>query len=90
MSGAEEGARLFVGNLSWGTTDTSLHEAFDQNTGNVVEAKVIIDRYSGRSRGFGFVTFSSAELAARAKEMMNGVEVDGRSVRVDMASSQRR
>lgn len=83
---AEEGNRLFVGNLSWGTTDESLRAAFGSN---VQEAKVIIDRYSGRSRGFGFVTFGNAAQAADAKEKMNGVEVDGRAVRVDTASSTR-
>ncbi|CDF40120.1 RNA binding protein-like protein, putative, partial [Chondrus crispus] len=87
---AEEGNRLFVGNLSWGTNDQSLHEAFDKGSGTVVEAKVIIDRYSGRSRGFGFVTFNSADQAAEARDSMNGAEVDGRAVRVDVASSSRR
>lgn len=84
-----EGSRLFVGNLSWSTTDASLHEAFDDPQGCVVEAKVIFDRYSGRSRGFGFVTFNDPGNATAAKERMNGVEVDGRAVRVDTASSQR-
>lgn len=87
---AEDGSRLFVGNLAWGTTDQSLRQAFDNPEGSVVEAKVIIDRYNGRSRGFGFVTFDSSERAMEAKERMNGVEVDGRAVRVDVASSQRR
>lgn len=85
----ESGSRLFVGNLAWITTDESLRNAFDQPEGSVVEAKVIFDRHTGRSRGFGFVTFDNPGNAAGAKERMNGVEVDGREVRVDMASSTR-
>lgn len=87
---AEEGTRLFVGNLSWSTTDESLWEAFSQGAPEtVVDAKVITDRYTGRSRGFGFVTFRDQDLASSALSKMNGVEVDGRAVRVDMASSNR-
>lgn len=86
---SDPGSRLFVGNLSWGTTDTSLRDAFNQPEGSVVEAKVIFDRGSGRSRGFGFVTYDTPENAADAKERMNGMSVDGREVRVDMASSTR-
>lgn len=80
--------RLFVGNLSWSTTDESLREAFHQY--DVVEARVIIDRFSGRSRGFGFITFASEDGAVAAKNEMNNKEVDGRAVRVDLATSQRR
>lgn len=73
------------------TTDQSLHGAFDQGApGSVVDAKVIMDRYTGRSRGFGFVTFSSTDAANNALQQMNGIEVDGRAVRVDMASSSNR
>ena len=79
--------RLFVGNLAWGTTDQSLRDAFDEPSGSVVEAKVIYDRYTGRSRGFGFVTFSSSAVAQEAMGRMQGAEVDGRPVRVDIASS---
>lgn len=81
--------RLFVGNLSWNTTDNSLRDAFDSPEGSVVEAKVIIDRTTGRSRGFGFVTYDTPEHATGAIERMNGVAVDGREVRVDHASSNR-
>lgn len=55
--------------------------------GVVSDAKVITDRYTGRSRGFGFVTFQTPEDADKALAQMNGVEVDGRNVRVDRASS---
>lgn len=73
------------------TTDQSLHGAFDQGSpGSVVDAKVIMDRYTGRSRGFGFVTFNTQENANAALQSMNGIEVDGRAVRVDVASSSNR
>lgn len=84
----ESSSRLFVGNLSWNTSDESLRRAFESSY-PVVEAKVIMDRYSGRSRGFGFVTFEDAETAAAAKDAMNNAELDGRSIRVDMATSPR-
>ena len=81
-----DSTRLFVGNLAWGTTDESLKAAFEVH-GAVVDSKVITDRYSGRSRGFGFVTFQTPEQATAALENMNDVEVDGRQVRVDRASA---
>lgn len=80
--------RLFVGNLAWSTTDESLRDAFQEY--DVIEAKVIVDRYTGRSRGFGFITFGSEEAAAAAKDNMQNKEVDGRQIRVDHATSQRR
>ncbi len=81
-------ARLFIGNLSWDTTDESLRDAFAQH-GKVLDAKVIIDRYSGRSRGFGFVTYENSEMASNAKDRMHGQSVDGREIRVEVASSAR-
>lgn len=86
---AEEGNRLFVGNLSWDTDDVSLRKAFE-DLYPVLEAKVIVDRYTGRSRGFGFVTFNDAETASAAKEAMHNKEIDGRAIRVDVATSPRR
>lgn len=80
-------ARLFVGNLPWETTDEGLRDFFGEN---VVEAKIIIDRYSGRSRGFGFVTFPDIEYATAALEALDGAEFMGRKIRVDCASSERR
>ena len=75
--------KVFVGGLSWGTDDNALHDHFSQ-CGEVVEARVITDRETGRSRGFGFVTFSSAEDAQAAIEM-DGETFDGRTIRVDLA-----
>lgn len=80
--------KLFVGGLSWGTTDKELREAFEAY-GSVTEAKVIKERDSGRSRGFGFVTFESEDDATAAVEAMNDTELDGRNIRVDFAHDKR-
>jgi len=80
--------KLFVGSLSWDTTDDGLHEAFAQ-FGEISEAKVICDRDSGRSRGFGFVTFNDDEAADKAIAAMNGFQLDGRAIRVDQAQDRR-
>ena len=79
-----EETKLFIGGLSWGTTDDSLKAAFEK-FGDIVDAKVISDRNTGRSRGFGFVTFQTREEATQACEEVNGTEIDGRQVRVDIA-----
>ena len=76
--------KLFVGGLSWGTTDDSLHGAFSQ-FGEIVEAKVITDRETGRSRGFGFITFADDEGATKAISEMDGTELDGRTIKVNEA-----
>lgn len=64
--------RVYVGNLSWGVDDLSLRELFSEQ-GKVVDAKVVYDRDSGRSRGFGFVTYSSATEVNNAIDSLNGV-----------------
>lgn len=76
--------KLFVGGLSWDTNDDGLRRAFD-SYGDVTEAKVITDRDSGRSRGFGFVTFAEASDSASALNEMNGTMLDGRTIKVDKA-----
>ena len=76
--------KLFVGGLSWGTTDDGLHGAFSR-FGEIVEAKVITDRETGRSRGFGFVTFANDEGATSAITEMNGADLDGRTIKVNEA-----
>ncbi|HSN81471.1 MAG TPA: RNA-binding protein [Polyangiales bacterium] len=78
-------SKLFVGGLSWNTTSEALQEAFAA-CGDVVEAKVVTDRDSGRSRGFGFVTFQDDQGAARAIEELDGSSLDGRTIRVDRAN----
>ena len=81
--------KLFVGSLSWNTGDDQLHQAFAQ-FGEVTEAKVISDRDTGRSRGFGFVTFADDDAADKAIAAMNNTELDGRTIRVDVAQDKRR
>lgn len=76
--------KLFVGGLSWGTTDQGLREAFER-FGEVLEAKVVTDRDTGRSRGFGFVTFADGQAAGEAIAEMDGTELDGRSINVNEA-----
>jgi RNA recognition motif-containing protein len=76
--------KLFVGNLSFNTTENDLQDAFAAH-GTVVEANLMVDRMSGRPRGFGFVTMSSPEEAQRAIEAMNGAQLDGRPLTVNIA-----
>ncbi|KAJ4791600.1 glycine-rich RNA-binding-like protein [Rhynchospora pubera] len=78
-------SKLFVGGLSYGTDEQGLKEAFN-NYGEVVEARVIIDRESGRSRGFGFVTYTSTEEAQAAITAMDGKDLHGRMIRVNHAT----
>ena len=78
------GKKLFVGGLPWGVTDARLSEVFSE-FGQVREAKVIMDRDTGRSRGFGFVSFDSDADADRAIATMNGADLDGRTVNVNEA-----
>ena len=80
--------KLFVGGLSWDTTDSSLGQAFE-TYGEVTEAKVITDRETGRSRGFGFVTFVEATAADTAISEMDGKTLDGRAIRVNEAQERR-
>lgn len=76
--------KLFVGGISWDTTEEGLKEYFQQ-VGPVSEAKIITDRVTGRSKGFGFVTMENDEDAAKAIEELNGKELDGRSLTVNKA-----
>ena len=76
--------RLFVGGLSWGTTDEGLKKAFE-SYGEIMEAKVITERDSGRSRGFGFVTFARDEDAKTAISKMQNTSLDGRTLTVNEA-----
>uniref|UniRef100_A0A453GAL2 RRM domain-containing protein n=1 Tax=Aegilops tauschii subsp. strangulata TaxID=200361 RepID=A0A453GAL2_AEGTS len=75
-------SQFYLSGLAWATDDHSLKEAF-QCFGEVVEARVITDRETGRSRGFGFVSFASGEDAKSAAENMDGKELAGRNVRVN-------
>jgi cold-inducible RNA-binding protein len=75
---------LYVGNLAYGTTEEELRESFAR-FGNVVSAKVITDKYSGRSRGFGFVEMGSDDEGRAAIEGLNGNSVGGRAISVSEA-----
>ena len=76
--------KLFVGNLSFNTTENDLQDAFAAH-GQVVEATLMMDRMTGRSRGFAFVTYSTPEEAQKAIEAMNGAQIDGRALTVNIA-----
>jgi cold-inducible RNA-binding protein len=76
--------KLFVGNLSFNTTENDLNDAFAAH-GTVVETNLMMDRETGRPRGFGFVTMSTPEEAQKAIEALNGKEVDGRALTVNVA-----
>lgn len=76
--------KLFVGGLSWDTTDDGLRQAF-ASFGEITEAKVITDRDTGRSRGFGFVTFTKDEDAKTAISKMDGTSLDGKTIKVNEA-----
>src|SRR6266481_3304808 len=77
-------AKLFVGNLSFNITENDLHDAFSAH-GTVVEANLMMDRTTGRPRGFGFVTMSTPEEAQRAIDALNGKELAGRALTVNIA-----
>lgn len=77
--------RLFVGGLSWGTTASDLRKTFGE-LGEVVDAIIVTDRGTGESRGFGFVTMADRKIANKAVRELGGQELDGRTIRVDMAT----
>ena len=80
-------AKLFVGSLPFATTSDQLREIFAK-VGQVVEANVVTDKMSGRSRGFGFVEMASDEDAKKAISQLNGSEIDGRKIFVSEARPQ--
>ncbi|KAM7486098.1 hypothetical protein LguiA_002107 [Lonicera macranthoides] len=82
-------SKLFIGGLSYGTDDQSLKDAF-ASFGDVTEARVITDRDTGRSRGFGFVNFTDNECATSALSAMDGQELNGRNIRVSYANDRPR
>ena len=78
--------KLFIGGLAFSTSDDRLREVFTQ-AGGVESASVVKDRDTGQSRGFGFVEMASAEAAAEAVKKFNGQQVDGRTLKVEVANS---
>lgn len=81
--------RVYVGSLPYATTDAKLEELFSQY-GSVTSARVIIDKLTGRSKGFGFVEMSSSREAQAAIDALNGSQLDGRSLTVNEARPQER
>ncbi len=79
------GKRLFVGNLSWDSTEESIRAAFEQGGGTVSDVHIMTDRETGRSRGFGFVEMSTEEEAQAAVQERDGADLDGRQLRVNEA-----
>jgi RNA recognition motif-containing protein len=76
--------QIYAGNLSYGMTDEMLMQLFSQH-GEVTSAKVIRDRESGRSKGFGFIEMTNEEEAEQAIQKLNGFEINGRNIRVNLA-----
>lgn len=77
-------SKIYVGNLPYSVTDSTLESNFAE-FGSVSSAKVMMDRETGRSKGFGFVEMASAEVAQAAIKALNGMSVDGRSITVNLA-----
>ncbi len=81
------GAKLYVGNLAYAVTDNRLQQHFGRS-GSVVSARVITDKFSGRSKGFGFVEMGTEAEAATAMNALNGTEFEGRNIVVSEARPQ--
>lgn len=79
--------KLYIGNLSFAVKDEDLSDAF-ASYGNIVSVRVVMDRDSGRSKGFGFVEFESDSAADKAIDEMNGKEISGRAINVSEARPQ--
>lgn len=81
------GTKLYVGGLPYSVTEVQLEEIFSKH-GSVVSARVISDKFTGKSRGFGFVEMASSEEAQRAIEALNGTDLEGRTLIVNEARPQ--
>ncbi len=81
--------KLFIGSISWDSTEESLKQKFEE-IGPVVSAKIIFDRFSGKSKGFGFVEMENDDDAAKAIEQLNGSMLDGREIVVNEAKPEER
>jgi cold-inducible RNA-binding protein len=84
MEAEMSSAKLYVGNLSYETSEASIKTAFEAH-GEVASVNLITDRDSGRPKGFGFVEMGSAEEAQKAKAALDGTQMDGRAIKVDVA-----
>lgn len=81
------GAKLYVGNLPYNVTEERLEQHFAQH-GSVISSRIITDKFSGRSKGFGFVEMSSAQEAEKAIASLNGADFEGRNIVVSEARPQ--
>lgn len=81
--------KIYVGNLSYQATEDTVRESFEE-FGEITDLVIIKDRATGRSKGFGFITFDSAQSADRAVEEMNGRQLDGRAIKVSIAQEKQR
>ncbi|MFK7823010.1 MAG: RNA recognition motif domain-containing protein [Oligoflexales bacterium] len=81
--------KIFVGGINWNTDERTLEDHFSQ-AGDVTEVKIIMDRETGRSRGFGFVTYSNSNDASNAVSKFDGVELDGKTLKVNIAEDKPR
>jgi RNA recognition motif-containing protein len=79
------GTKLYVGNLNYNTTEDSLREAFSANGREVASVSIIMDRETGRSRGFAFVEMATSEAAQQALQELDGADLDGRTLRINEA-----
>lgn len=83
----QDNNKIFIANIPWSITDSQLGEIF-QEVGEVIKAEIIIDRETQRSRGFGFVTFTSPDSVNKAIESKNGYDIKGRKIIVAKAKPQ--
>ncbi len=81
----EDEKKVYLGNLEFGLTEQDLQKSFDEKQIAVNEIKIITDKFSGRSKGFGFAEFETAEQAQQAIDVLNDYEVNGRKLRVSKA-----
>jgi cold-inducible RNA-binding protein len=87
MEASVNSAKLYVGNLGYDTSEATIRTAFEAH-GEVTSVNLITDRDTGRPKGFGFVEMGSADEAQKAKSALDGTQIDGRAVKVDVAKEQ--
>ena len=85
----EDEKKVYIGNLEFGLTEDELKKIFEDKGLNVKEAKIITDKFSGKSKGFGFAEFETEEEAQKAIDELNDQEINGRSLRVSKARKMR-
>jgi RNA recognition motif-containing protein len=89
MNQAQQNQKLYVGNLNFEANEDQVRELFS-NFGDVQDVKIVMDRFTGRSRGFAFVRFDTAESAGKAKEALNGQPFQGKTLVIDLARTEQR